>query len=97
MVEEVRGPGVEASDAGVIDAKALGKSTKVAEPATNFDIALPVTAASGEDKVKVSLTYYYCQDGAEGLCKVGSVTWNLPLKLAADAPQTSLSLKHKVQ
>ena len=84
---------IEASDAGVIDAKALGKSTKVAEPATNFDIALPVTAASGEDKVKVSLTYYYCREGAEGLCKMASAVWTVPVTIDPAAAEAAVTLE----
>jgi DNA-binding beta-propeller fold protein YncE len=88
---------IEASSAGPIQPKEPGKPQKVAEPATNFEIALPVTAATGEETVQVSLTYYYCQEGAEGLCKVGSVTWNVPLKLSPDAQQASVPLEWTVK
>ncbi len=88
---------IEAEGEGPLDRTTLGKPTKVADPATEFDILLPAAATSGEDTVKISLTYYYCQEKAEGLCKVGSATWKLPLKLAADAEQIAVPLEWNVK
>jgi DNA-binding beta-propeller fold protein YncE len=88
---------VEAEGAGPLERSALGQPTKVAEPSAEFEIALPAAAATGEEQLKISLTYYYCQEKSEGLCKVGSVTWKLPLKLASDAGQTAVPLEHSVK
>ena len=62
-----------------------------------FPIELPVDAASGRDALRVGLSYYYCREGAEGLCKVGSVVWTVPLELKPDAPATSIALVHRVK
>lgn len=86
-----------AAEKGPIARAALGQPTRVKEPAAEFEVALPLSAAAGEDKLKLSLTYYYCQDGAEGLCKVGSVVWNVPLTISADAKETSVPLGLKVE
>jgi thiol-disulfide isomerase/thioredoxin len=63
----------------------------------SFPIKLPVDAAAGRDVLRVGLSYYYCREGAEGLCKVGSVVWTVPLELKPDAPATSIALVHRVQ
>jgi DNA-binding beta-propeller fold protein YncE len=81
------------SKQGVVDRQALGKSVKLDKPVTEFQIDLPLTAETGSDELKLSLTYYYCQDGSAGLCKIGSATWKLPLKLAASADTSSLALE----
>jgi hypothetical protein len=47
--------------------------------------------------LKVSLAYYYCKTGAEGVCKAGSVVWTLPVSLAVDAAENSVRLPHKVR
>lgn len=84
---------VEAAAAkGPVRRAALGKSMKIKEPATSVDVQLPVDGASGEDVLKLSLTYYYCQEGAEGLCKVGTAIWSVPVKLNAKASETSVLL-----
>jgi hypothetical protein len=57
---------------------------------------LPTVTTTGSDKLKVSLAYYYCQTGAEGICKAGSVVWNLPLSLS-DAGPASVLLPFKVR
>ena len=60
-------------NAGPIDREAIGKLAQAAEPAAKFDIELPASAATGSDTLHVSLGYYYCQEGSEGVCKAGSV------------------------
>jgi thiol-disulfide isomerase/thioredoxin len=81
---------------GPIDREALGKLTEVEEKSTKFDIDLPTATTTGSDKLKVSLAYYYCQTGAEGICKAGSVVWNVPLSLS-DAGPASVLLPFKVR
>ncbi len=66
--------------AGPVDREALGKGQQPDPPAAEFDIRVPLAQTSGEDVLKVSLGYYYCQDGKEGLCKTGSVVWTVPVK-----------------
>lgn len=89
---------VEADAAqGVVDRSAVGKPVRVKDPANQFEVALPVNGDSGSDRVKLSLTYYYCQEGSEGLCKVGSVIWTVPLELAASAERNEAVLELKVE
>ncbi len=82
------------SEQGPVDRSQIGKSIKVGEKKASFAVPLPVAKNAGTDRVKLTLTYYYCQDGAEGLCKVGQVTWVIPLKVDAATKQDSVSLKH---
>jgi hypothetical protein len=82
---------------GPLDRQSLGKLQEVSKPAARFSIPVPVTAASGEDTVKVSVAYYYCQEGNAGLCKAGSVTWTAPLRLASSAKGHQASLKFDVE
>ncbi len=66
-------------------------------PASTFDVTLPVNSASGEESVKLSLAYYYCQEGASGLCKSGSVQWSIPLKFSAKATASMVKLEHEAE
>ncbi len=89
---------IEAAGAtGPVDRQRLGKFTRLKTPASTFTVDVPVTAASGVDKIKVALRYYYCQTGSRGVCKVGSVVWNVPLKLSADTPANSAALTHAIE
>jgi hypothetical protein len=88
---------VEAADGqGPVSREALGKPVPLGEPGNSFKISLPVTADTGRETLKVSLTYYYCQEGSEGLCKVGSVVWTLPIELDANAQLRRIPLELKV-
>jgi DNA-binding beta-propeller fold protein YncE len=87
---------VEALDKTLFEKNALGQSVKLSEPKTEFDINLPVTASAGHDRLRVTLQYFYCQEAAVGLCKAGSVMWELPITVSADATTSQTSLTWKV-
>jgi thiol-disulfide isomerase/thioredoxin len=82
---------------GPLDRKSLGKLVTLDKPAAAFDIELPTTAMTGNEKLKVSLGYYYCQEGAEGVCKVGSVIWSMPLLVTPEASAASAVLTYQVE
>ena len=88
---------VTAEADGPVDRKQIGKSVKLDEPAAKFTVELPVVSKSGSDKVKVALNYYYCQEGAEGVCKVGTVVWTVPLTLVDDDSAKPAPLELKVE
>lgn len=85
-----------AGDEGPIDRQAVGRFTRLDTPSTRFDIRLPVTADQGSDTVTISTTYYYCRTGAEGLCKVASAVWTVPLKLDSQASDDKVLLRANV-
>ena len=88
---------IEANESrGPIGRNALGKLAEVSEKSPTFEIELPASGATGVEQLTVSLAYYYCQTGSEGLCKAGNVVWNVPVSLSADAPDSTVRLPFKV-
>jgi hypothetical protein len=85
------------SDSGVVPRSSLGTRVQLDQPAARFEIALPVEADSGRDTLRVGLTFYYCRQGAEGVCKVGSVVWTVPIELSPDARTAVIPLRHQVR
>ena len=81
---------------GPIVRDGLGRLVRVEPPSDAFDIELPATASAGSDKLKISLQYYYCQKGSEGVCKAGSVIWSVPIELSDEATASSATLPFKV-
>ena len=73
---------------------AFGKK-KLDAPTATFDVVLPVSG-TGEDEISVSLNYYYCQDADEGVCKIGAVVFSLPLKIADDAKDSTVTISHAI-
>jgi len=86
-----------ATPTGPVDRSALGSTARLKQPAAQFEIPLAVTADSGEDTLSVALTYFYCREGAEGVCKVGSVRWTVPVKLSSTAESSAVPLDVQVQ
>ena len=70
---------------------------KVDPPAAEFQIELPLTKAEGADTVDVTLDYYYCREGAEGVCRAGRTTWIVPVSLSAGAEQSTADLRVAVE
>ena len=84
-------------DAGPVDRAALGTPVTLEIPATSFPIELPLIETVGDAQLRVWLTYYFCQEGSEGLCKAGSVVWTVPLTLAGDADESTVRLDLQVE
>jgi DNA-binding beta-propeller fold protein YncE len=80
-------------DTGPARRSELGRR-EVSPPAHRFTIEVPVDGL-GRDELTVSLIYYYCQDD-DGLCKVGSVVWKIPVEIAEQGDSSRLSLTHEV-
>ncbi len=85
------------SDRGPISREALGSLVTVEKPSATFDIELPLSTESGSEKLRISLGYYYCQEGSEGVCKAGSVVWNLPLSVSADGAESAARLPYQIR
>jgi len=80
--------------AGPIDRASLGKK-KLDKPQAEFSIPVPVTGA-GQDEINVTVNYYYCQEKDEGVCKISSVTFVVPLKVTPEAKADRIVLRHKI-
>ena len=81
-------------EAGPVDRAAFGRK-KLDKPAAEFDVSVPVKG-KGEDAVAVSLTYYYCEKGDDGVCKTGSVIFTVPLNIADDGSGEPVKLTHEI-
>jgi len=81
-------------ETGPVSRSGLGKQ-QLSTPESSFTLDLPVSG-SGQDTVTVSLIYYYCQQLDQGICKVGSVVFTVPLEIRENGKPGPLVLKHKV-
>ena len=84
----------EPSD-GPLARDSFGKTVRLDKPATEFEVVLPAKATTGRDTVHVSVDYYYCREGAEGICKIGSAAWTVPLELSDTAGEEVVRLRHR--
>lgn len=84
------------ADEGPILRDGIGKVSRLDEPAKEFSFRVPTAASAGNDELSVELTFYYCQVGAEGLCKVGHAAWTVPLSIG-DGGSDSVELVHRVE
>lgn len=87
----------ETNGGGAIRREGFGKPVRVKPPTAEFEIRLPVNGPSGRDVVRVAVDYYYCREGSEGLCKIGSAEWIVPVELSATAETTVVRLRHRAK
>jgi len=81
---------------GPVDREQVGTSQHVTPPAAKFPVHVPlVDPPAGSDRIEVSVGFYYCKTGAEGVCKAGTVTWIIPLKIDADGKSNRLELTYR--
>jgi thiol-disulfide isomerase/thioredoxin len=64
---------------------------------SEFEVELPLGLASGEDRVRFQVTYFYCQQGLESLCRIGQVSWTGKVVVAADGEEEAVLLTHRVR
>jgi len=72
------------AQAGPVHRAKINRYQKV-DPLKEFQIEVPLAATTGEEPIEISLDYFYCRKGAEGVCKAGTVRWAVPLKVDAKA------------
>jgi len=85
------------SPTGPIDRAALGKLTPLDHPSAQFEIKLPLKETTGRETLTLSMNYYYCQSSDSGVCKIGSVTWTIPIALSSDASSSSIPVALAVE
>ncbi len=71
------------------------KPKRIEIPAAEVEVT--VAADSIQDSLTVSMNYFYCQEGGEGLCKVGSVQWTAAVKVDANAESDAVQLTHIIE
>ncbi|MGI8981985.1 MAG: thioredoxin-like domain-containing protein [Pirellulaceae bacterium] len=81
-------------EAGPADRTAFGRK-KLDKPAAEFDVSVPVKG-QGEDEIAVSLNYYYCEKGDDGVCKTGSVIFTVPIAIADDGSGEPVKLTYEI-
>ncbi len=64
----------------------------VPEEGTTVKFAVPLASPTGKGDLKVTVSYGYCRDGAGGLCKLGTLSWLVPIEVAADAKESVIKL-----
>lgn len=82
-------------DAGGDDklAAVAGPAHRVSPPVETLELILPVDKSQGEATIFLQVQFFYCKEGKDGVCKVGSGAWKLPLKWGVDAPQDRLDFE----
>jgi DNA-binding beta-propeller fold protein YncE len=79
---------------GVVDRAAVApKFVRLDKPSVAFDVELPLTTETGHETLKLGLAYYYCQEGAEGLCRAAGVVWAAPIKVDPQSKSDVVELK----
>lgn len=88
--------GVE-GDAGPVDPGILNRVFQVLpeKRQTELTVEVPLRAVRGKAEMRVALTYYYCQQSG-GVCKAGSVVWQLPVSISPDGPSGEVLLEYEV-
>lgn len=66
--------------------------------ASGEGVRLPVTVpfkttAAGKGDLRAELTFYYCNDGPNAVCKTKTVTWKIPVEVVKDKGATTVAVQ----
>lgn len=64
----------------------IGKG-KVEPPATEFDVRLAGVDLADANAIELAVTYFPCETSTEGVCRVETAVWRVPVSLAPDGDQ----------
>ncbi len=70
----------------------IGSVQRLPMPATEFTIPLTTGESGKSAKLRVSLTYMQCLEGASGICEIHSVIWEIPIQITANAEPKPIEL-----
>ena len=82
----------DTTDGGPLKIVDNGK-VRLDKPTNEFIVEVPVSG-TGADVLTVSMDYYYCQDNENGLCKIASVVFEIPLVVSESGTVKPVSLTH---
>lgn len=58
--------------------------------------SLPIIFLEGGGNLQAELTLYYCREGAEALCYIESIRWDIPYETAESAAQSEIVLARQI-
>lgn len=76
-----------------------GKSslTGPVDPGKGFPVAIPLTAKqAGSSEIRLQMSVYYCREDNTGTCRIKTLVWRVPVRIAADAKQNEIEIKAAV-
>ena len=62
----------------------------------NNAVSLPITFVEGGGNLQAELTLYYCREGAEALCYIESIRWEIPYETADSAAGSEIVLARQI-
>ena len=77
---------------GIADRSGFGRFHRVNPATDRFEVSVPLTGGDGEDHVRLSVVYYSCRGGAEGVCKIESAIWNVPIEVTSAVENDRIEL-----
>ncbi|PHR98261.1 MAG: hypothetical protein COA78_26395 [Blastopirellula sp.] len=83
---------LEEIEAGPVKIEKSDSMTLLKTPGKEVSIPLQVSGV-GNSIIRVSMSYYYCQEGNEGLCKAASVQWTVPIVVTEAGGESSVELQ----
>jgi thiol-disulfide isomerase/thioredoxin len=79
-------------DGSLVTGAMVGKLQQVDPPTDRFTIALTSTQNGTSGKIRVSVKYLICREGATGICEVRSVVCDVPIELSVKASEKHVDL-----
>ena len=78
----------------IFQADVVGQRLPISAAANEIEIGLPLARRDGIATLRLALVYYFCNDGAKALCRMGAVSWTGKLTVSDTADSDRLRLEY---
>lgn len=68
------------------------ESRQIEDAKTTFHVKVPAAQVASSDGLRLSLLYYECTEGNQGLCRIKSQIWDVPLRFDANSQNRAVRL-----
>ncbi|MCS7237283.1 MAG: thioredoxin-like domain-containing protein [Thermoguttaceae bacterium] len=80
------------SSQSLFDKAAVGRERVIKDAKDPLEVKLALSEGQGKSTVKITVNYFVCTEGKEGLCRIESATWIAPIEIAPDAEAVPITL-----
>ena len=73
----------------------VGTEIFLQQPRAEVEVPIRLKQPAGECILRVTVTYFVCTEGQEGLCRIESARWQFPLQVQPDGPSDPIVLGYE--
>jgi DNA-binding beta-propeller fold protein YncE len=80
-------------EVGLLDPQITGREIILARPQQSLELPLRFRRQEGQTQTRITVTFFTCTEGQEGLCRIETARWEFQVELRPDAASRTIELR----